>query len=131
MNILFILNFFLTRNGSFPLDNCEILTGALLKLISKCYWNTTDSEGCMTSDENELSEACIKTLTVIIGRICIYLSQCIEHIPSVKKKKKCCEQRMNNIGIYYKCVFFFLQFRRCSINRMHIDFRTPRYIYLI
>lgn len=66
--ILIILFYYIFhRNGSFPLDNCEVLTRALLKLIDKCYWNTTDSEGCMTSDENELSEACIKTLTVNIG----------------------------------------------------------------
>lgn len=57
---------FCCRNGSFSLDNCEVLTGALIKLINKCYWNTSDSEGCMTSDENELSEACIKSLTVNI-----------------------------------------------------------------
>lgn len=52
------------RNGNFPLDSCDVITEALLKVINKCYWNTTDSEGCMTSDENELSEACIKALTV-------------------------------------------------------------------
>lgn len=38
----------------------------------------------MTSDENELSEACIKTLTVNIGRIYMFIAcECIKHIPSV------------------------------------------------
>lgn len=52
------------RFGNFPLNDCEVLTGALIRLINKCYWNTSDSDGCMTSDENELSEACIKAITV-------------------------------------------------------------------
>lgn len=54
---------FYFRMGGFSLDNCEVLTTALLKLINKCYWNCSD-DGCMSADENELSEACIKTLTV-------------------------------------------------------------------
>lgn len=52
------------RSGSFALENCEVLTSSLLKVISKCYWTSTESDGCMSAEENELSEACIKTLTV-------------------------------------------------------------------
>lgn len=90
MNVQGLMSYLLYRNGSFPLDNCEVLTGALLKLINKCYWNTTDSDGCMTSDENELSEACIKTLTVNIDqnihfqfRPCCIWGNCTKHLEKV------------------------------------------------
>lgn len=67
MVLCMYLNFeFIIRFGNFPLNDCEVLTSAMLRLINKCYWNTTDSDGCMTSDENELSEGCIKAITVTI-----------------------------------------------------------------
>lgn len=53
------------RNDAFPLDKCQYLATYLLKLINKCYWNCTESDGCMSADENELSESCLETLTVI------------------------------------------------------------------
>lgn len=56
------------RSGSFALENCEVLTSSVLKVINKCYWNSTESDGCMSAEENELSEACIKTLTVSANR---------------------------------------------------------------
>lgn len=44
-----------------------MLTNALIKLINKSYWTSAQSEdGCMSAEENELSEMCIKTLTVSI-----------------------------------------------------------------
>lgn len=38
----------------------------LTKLTSKCYFNQTDSDGCMTFEANELAETCVKTITSML-----------------------------------------------------------------
>lgn len=54
------------RSDGFPLDKCQFLTTSLLKLVNKCYWNSAPSDGCMSAEENELTEACLDTLTVMM-----------------------------------------------------------------
>ncbi|XP_055905627.1 importin-13 [Eupeodes corollae] len=57
------------RNIGFSIKNCQNITAILLKIVNKCYWpcvQDPDSDGCMSADENELSETCLKTLLSII-----------------------------------------------------------------
>ena len=52
------------RNDAFDLDKCQFLATALLNLTNKCYWNSSSSDGCMSADENELTESCLEALSV-------------------------------------------------------------------
>lgn len=63
----------------------------------------------MTSDENELSEACIKTLTVNIDHTHTWCTWKIA--TNVKKKIQCYEQQTMNINVeffLYVCLFFLV-----------------------
>lgn len=54
------------RNG-FPLEQCTAITNALLKVINKCYWTSSNTDdGCMSGEENELADASLKALTVSV-----------------------------------------------------------------
>lgn len=57
------------RNYRFPLDTCTSLASSMVKLVKKCYWNCIAGDGCLSAEENELTEWCLETLTVITGRI--------------------------------------------------------------
>lgn len=52
------------RNYTFPLDTCTSLATSMVKLINKCYWNCMAVDGCLSAEENELTEWCLETLTV-------------------------------------------------------------------
>lgn len=54
------------RMEGFPLDKCQFLATSLLKLVNKCYWNSAPSDGCMSAEENELTEACLETLAAMM-----------------------------------------------------------------
>lgn len=65
--ILYNLRFF--RNIGFAIENCVNISNILLKVVNKCYWPCTqdpEGDGCMSADENELAETCLKTLVNII-----------------------------------------------------------------
>ncbi|XP_070509852.1 importin-13 isoform X2 [Chironomus tepperi] len=51
------------KNGLIPLDQCMNISTAILKLISKIYWSISESDGCLSPDESELSETCLKALS--------------------------------------------------------------------
>lgn len=47
----------------------EPLVVALLKLIKRCYWDSvTESDGCMSSDESELTSGCLKALQCLMNQ---------------------------------------------------------------
>lgn len=52
------------RNYAFPLDTCTPLATSMVKLVNKCYWNCMTTDGCLSAEENELTEWCLETLTV-------------------------------------------------------------------
>ncbi|XP_065354856.1 importin-13 [Calliphora vicina] len=57
------------KNIGFSIENCVNITSILLKVVNKCYWPCTqdpDGDGCMSADENDLAETCLKTLVNII-----------------------------------------------------------------
>ncbi|XP_054092172.1 importin-13 isoform X2 [Zeugodacus cucurbitae] len=57
------------KHIGFSIENCQNITAILLKLTNKCYWpciQESDGDGCMSADENELAETCLKTLLSII-----------------------------------------------------------------
>ncbi|XP_073817967.1 importin-13-like protein cdm [Musca autumnalis] len=57
------------KNIGFPIDNCINIVDIILKIVNKCYWPCTqdpDGDGCMSADENDLAETCLKTLVNII-----------------------------------------------------------------
>ncbi|XP_011208225.2 importin-13 isoform X1 [Bactrocera dorsalis] len=57
------------KHVGFSIENCQNITAILLKLTNKCYWpciQDADGDGCMSADENELAETCLKTLLSII-----------------------------------------------------------------
>lgn len=57
---------FLFRNGGLSLDNCQFIVNSILKLVNKCYWHSTEGDGCLTAEANELAEACLDTLQGIM-----------------------------------------------------------------
>uniref|UniRef100_A0A1B0G997 Importin-13 n=1 Tax=Glossina morsitans morsitans TaxID=37546 RepID=A0A1B0G997_GLOMM len=57
------------KNIGFSIENCQNITALLLKMVNKCYWpcvQDPDGDGCMSADENDLAEVCLKTLLYII-----------------------------------------------------------------
>lgn len=54
------------KNGSITLDNCQFITESFLKLINKCYWHSTEADGCMSAEANELTEACLDALLAMM-----------------------------------------------------------------
>lgn len=52
------------RNYTFPLDTCVMLASSMVKLVTKCYWESMTTDGCLSAEENELTEWCLETLTV-------------------------------------------------------------------
>ncbi|XP_068155353.1 importin-13 [Drosophila tropicalis] len=55
------------KNVGFSIEGCVSITRVLLEVVNKCYWPCIRSgDGCMSSDENELAETCLKTLINII-----------------------------------------------------------------
>ena len=49
--------------GSIPLDECIFITATILKLVSKIYWAVLENDGCLSPDESELAESCLKSLS--------------------------------------------------------------------
>ncbi|XP_055377446.1 importin-13 [Condylostylus longicornis] len=57
------------KNLGYCIENCVKLSDILLKITNKCYWNCMQDEEadeCMTAEENDLAETCLKTLVSII-----------------------------------------------------------------
>lgn len=52
------------KHGSIPLPDCVPHALSLLKLVSKCYWNSIEGDGSMSADESELAEHALKALSV-------------------------------------------------------------------
>ncbi|XP_053959209.1 importin-13 [Anastrepha ludens] len=53
----------------FSIESCQNISAILLRVTNKCYWpcvQDPDGDGCMSADENELAETCLKTLLSII-----------------------------------------------------------------
>ena len=53
------------KNGIIPLNECQFVSAALLKLVNKCYWYALEGDGCLSSDESELTETSLKALQVV------------------------------------------------------------------
>jgi hypothetical protein len=51
------------KNGLIVLDNCQHITAPILKLVSKIYWSVLETDGCLSPDESELTETCLKALS--------------------------------------------------------------------
>lgn len=51
------------KNGLIPLDDCVPISAASLKLVSKVYWSVLETDGCLSSDESELTETSLKALS--------------------------------------------------------------------
>lgn len=51
------------KNGLIPLDQTISITTTILKLVSKIYWSISESDGCLSPDESELTETCLKALS--------------------------------------------------------------------
>ncbi|XP_016949181.1 importin-13 [Drosophila biarmipes] len=55
------------KNIGYSIEGCVTITAVLLEVVHKCYWPCIHAgDGCMTADENELAESCLKTLVNII-----------------------------------------------------------------
>lgn len=56
------------RHYAFPLDTCTGMATSMVHLVKKCYWNCQmpDNGGCMSAEENELTEWCLETLTSML-----------------------------------------------------------------
>ncbi|XP_030373790.1 importin-13 [Scaptodrosophila lebanonensis] len=57
------------KNIGYCIEACSSATAVLLDVVNKCYWpcvRNPDGDGCMSADDNELSENCLKTLVYII-----------------------------------------------------------------
>ncbi|KAH8382844.1 hypothetical protein KR009_005580 [Drosophila setifemur] len=55
------------KNIGYSIEGCVTITVVLLEVVHKCYWPCIRAgDGCMSADENELAEACLKTLVDII-----------------------------------------------------------------
>lgn len=51
------------KNGLIVLDGCQQITAQILKLVSKVYWSVLENDGCLSPDESELTETCLKALS--------------------------------------------------------------------
>lgn len=49
-----------------PLDQCKPFAEMTLTVIQQCYWNNKDGDGCMSSEDIELAEACLESLVVMM-----------------------------------------------------------------
>ncbi|EDX12495.1 GD20201 [Drosophila simulans] len=55
------------KNIGYTIEGCVTITAVLLEVVHKCYWPCIHAgDGCMTADENELAESCLKTMVNII-----------------------------------------------------------------
>ncbi|KAH8295021.1 hypothetical protein KR018_005942 [Drosophila ironensis] len=55
------------KNIGYSIEGCVTITAVLLEVVNKCYWPCIRAgDGCMSADENELAEACLKTMVTII-----------------------------------------------------------------
>ncbi|XP_034486188.1 importin-13 [Drosophila innubila] len=55
------------RNIGYSIEECVSICAVLLELVNKCYWPCIRSGvGCMSADENELAETCLKAMVSII-----------------------------------------------------------------
>ncbi|KAG5682378.1 hypothetical protein PVAND_011734 [Polypedilum vanderplanki] len=56
------------KNGLIVLDGCQEITTQLLKLVSKIYWSILETDGCLSPDESELTETCLKALSSMMAQ---------------------------------------------------------------
>ncbi|EDV91246.1 importin-13 [Drosophila grimshawi] len=55
------------RSIGYSIEGCVSICEVLLELVNKCYWPCIRSGlGCMSADENELAETCLKAMVNII-----------------------------------------------------------------
>ncbi|XP_020815162.1 importin-13-like isoform X2 [Drosophila serrata] len=55
------------KNIGYSIEGCVSITAVLLEVVHKCYWPCIRAgDGCMSADENELAETCLKTMVSII-----------------------------------------------------------------
>ncbi|XP_001359959.2 importin-13 [Drosophila pseudoobscura] len=55
------------KNIGYSLEACVTITAVLLEVVNKCYWPAVQTgDGCMSADENELAENCLKSMVNIM-----------------------------------------------------------------
>ncbi|EDW67091.1 importin-13 [Drosophila virilis] len=55
------------RSIGYSIESCVSICSVMLELVNKCYWPCIRSGvGCMSADENELAETCLKAMVSII-----------------------------------------------------------------
>uniref|UniRef100_W8B5B8 Importin-13 n=1 Tax=Ceratitis capitata TaxID=7213 RepID=W8B5B8_CERCA len=108
------------RNIGYSIENCQNITTILLKIINKCYWpcvQDTEGDGCMSADENELAETCLKTLiSLIVQPDChafpktafVLIKMCLDSLSNITKMEW--KRDNNNEDIVLNIYLLFVSF---------------------